>query len=201
MLEEMLKCNMFSSEIMLRQDLPEGADVSRAIWSYREKMFTNQKKVRLCGNDKPLKPKKKIHHETYTTCTSMFGVRLNIAIAAYEGRKLYCADAINAYAKSGPFLKRTYLVIDRQIKEWWDKKFKMNVPIGSLLEILSSLQGHNESGPNWQRKYNKALDELGYRSPTHEPCLYRREIGTDKQGNELLDMLMSRQIDDICCQF
>ena len=160
-------------------------------------MFTNQKKAWLCGNGKPLKPKKKIHQETYMAYTSMFGVHLNIAIAAYEGRKLYCADAINSYAQSGPFSKRTHLVIDRQIKEWWDEKFKTDVLKGSLLEILSSLQGHHESGPNWQRKCNKALDELGYQSPIHEPCLYRRERGTDKQGNELPDMLSIRKMNSL----
>ena len=95
MLEEMLKCKMFASEITLRNDMPDGAGVIRAIWSYREKMFINRKKARLCGNEKPLKLKKKIHHETYTACTSMFGIRLNIAIAAHEGRKIYCADTIN----------------------------------------------------------------------------------------------------------
>ena len=122
MLEEMLKYKMFLSHITLWKDMPADADVIRAIWSYREKMFTNRKKARLCGNGKPLKPKKKMYHETYTACTSMFGVRLNIAIAAYKGRKPYCTDAINAYAQSGPFSKRTYLVIDKQIKEWWDSK-------------------------------------------------------------------------------
>ena len=188
---------MFSSNVTLRGDMPEGSDVIRAIWSYREKMFTNRKKARLCGNGKPLKPKKKMQHDTYTACTSMFGVRLNIAIAAYEGQKLYCADVINAYAQAGPFSKRTYLVIDRQIKEWWDAKFHTNIPVGSLLEILSSLQGHHESGPNWQRKCNKALDMLGYRSPLHEPCLYRRDRGLDDSGERLPDTLMSRQIDDM----
>ena len=134
-----------------------------------------------------------MQHDTYTTCTSIFGVRLNIAITAYEGRKLYCADAINAYTQAGPFSKRTYL------KEWWwgDAKFHTNIPVGSLLEILSSLQGHHESGPNWQRKCNKALDMLGYRSPLHEPCLYRRDRGLDDSGEQLPDTLMSRQIDDM----
>ena len=60
MLEEMLKCKMFASKVTLRNDMPDGADVIRAIWSYREKMLTNRKKARLCGNGKPLKPKKKI---------------------------------------------------------------------------------------------------------------------------------------------
>ena len=82
MLEEMLKCKMFSSTVMMRSDMPEGADVIRAIWWYQEKMFTNRKKAQY-SNGKPLKPaKKKIHHETYMACTSMFGVRLNIAMIA-----------------------------------------------------------------------------------------------------------------------
>ena len=89
MLEEMLKCEMFLLTVTMQSDMPEGADVIRAIWLYSEKMLTNRKKARLGGNGKPFKPKKKIHHETYMACTSMFGVRLNIAIAAYEGRKLY----------------------------------------------------------------------------------------------------------------
>ena len=68
MLEEMLKFKMFASKVALRNDLPAGAAIIGAIWWYGEKMFTNRKKSRLCSNGKPLKPKKKIHHEPYTAC-------------------------------------------------------------------------------------------------------------------------------------
>ena len=76
-------------------------------------------------------------------------------------------------------------------------KDQENVAVDSLLEILSSLQGHHETGPHWQRKFNNALDMLGYRSPLHEPCLYRRDRGLDDSGIQLPDTLMSKQIDDM----
>ena len=66
MLEQMLKYKMFLSHITLWKDMPADADVIRAIWSCCEKMFTNRKKARLCGNSKPLKPKKKMFHEPHT---------------------------------------------------------------------------------------------------------------------------------------
>ena len=48
----------------------------------------------------------------------MTGLRIIIAIAAFQNRLLFATDAVNAYAQSGPFARLTFLVVDDAIREW-----------------------------------------------------------------------------------
>ncbi len=91
-----------------------------------------------------------VFQKAYTACSSTTGMRLFLAIAAYENRIVYDLDAINAFAQSGPLDKRTFVIVDDQIRERYYARFKVLLPLGSLLELLSLMQGHHNSGPNWQ---------------------------------------------------
>ena len=87
--------------------------------------------------------------------------------------------------------------MDEQLREWWKLRYNQDVPNNAFVEILSSLQGHHESGPNWQKKCNASLEKHGWVAPFHEPCLYRRQRGEDDEVNAQPDQIMSRQIDDM----
>jgi len=101
-------------------------------------------------------------------------------------------DAINAYAQSGPLERKTYLVIDDAIREWYCERYKFLLPPGSLiLELKSSIQGHPDAGGNWQEKVNLVLSPMNWISMKHKPCLYRRDTG------DAPDQLMCRQVDDM----
>ncbi len=192
MLDQMLADNMFG-DIVRRADL-EGIeyDIIRIVWSYVEKLLTGKKKARVCGNGNPLKAVKKFFQKTYAACASMVGMRLLFAIAAYENRIVYDLDATNAFAQSGLLDKRTFLVVDEAFREWYYARFSILLDIGSLVELLSSIQGHPHAGPNWNDKVSADMKSLSWASTTHEPCLYRRQLPDMDH-----DQLMCRQIDDI----
>ncbi len=148
MLDQMLADNMFG-DIVLRKDLVGFKfDIIRIVWSYVEKLHTGKKKARVCGNGSPLRAPKKFFQKAYAACASMVGMRLLFAISAYEGRVVYDCDATNAYAQSGPLDKRTFLVCDDAFQEWYYARFHILVPVGSLCELLSSIQGHPHAGTN-----------------------------------------------------
>jgi hypothetical protein len=188
-LDEMVRCNMFG-KVVMRWEIEGEFDVIRIVWSYNKKLFTGKLKARFCGNGKPLKPKTKMEQKTFTACTSHTGMRIVFAIAAYEGRLLYAADAINAFAQSGPLEKPCYVVVDEAFREWYYERNKIMLPLNALIELTSSIQGHPDAGGNWQAKCNTTLKNLGWDRLVHEPCLYRR--GKDVED----DVIMCRQIDD-----
>jgi len=119
-LNEMQVCKMCGSPVS-RSDLLCGTeiyDVMRVVWSYLIRLHTQVKKARVCGDSRPLRPKKKSIQKTYAACTLMTGLRLLMAIAAYKNRILMVIDAVNAYAQSGPLAKKMYdLVVDDAIQD------------------------------------------------------------------------------------
>ena len=187
-LDDMAKDNMFG-KIMQRCDIEGVIDIIRPVWSYVHKLLQDRIKARFCGNGRPLKPKTKMEQKVYTACTMMVSIRILAATAAYEGLELRAADSINAYAQSGPLDKTCYMVVDDAFREWYYARRGIFLPRGSLVELLSSIQGHPDAGPNWQRKIDGHLEEMKWKSTTHEPCFYRRVLPT-------YDQLMVRQIDD-----
>ena len=175
-LDNMRECNMFGN-IVTRSSLREkiqlkSVDVIRPVWAYRIKLHTSKKKARFCGGGQHIKPKTKQEYKTYTACASASGVRLVTAIAALENRLLFTADAKNAYAQSGPLSKACFLVVDEVFRDWYLDRFKIELAIGMLIEVKSSIQGHYEAGPNWQRKADAAMDSIGFRPCPHDPSIY-----------------------------
>jgi len=191
-LDSMVTDNMFGSPVSC-SDLNRDTqyDIMRVVWSYLVKLHTQKKKGRVCGDGRPLRPAKKCLQKTYAACASMTGIRLLLAIAAYENRVVMATDAVNAYAQSGPLERTTYLVVDDAIREWYYERYKVLLPPGSLIELKSSIQGHPDAGGNWQEKVNLVLSSMNWLSMKHKPCLYRRDMG------DAPDQLMCQQVDDM----
>eukprot|EP00957_Ditylum_brightwellii_P033246 2519167-Ditylum_brightwellii.AAC.1 len=58
-----------------------------------------------------------------------------------------------------------------------------------VLPVLHTLQGHPESGALWERHVFAVLKSLGFKTITHERCLYHGF----HQGKEIF---ICRQVDD-----
>lgn len=83
-----------------------------------------------------------------------------------------------------------YMEIDKQYRDWYMARKKKNIPEGWVLPVKGSIQGHPDSGEVWQSKINDVIHSYGFKSTTHEPCLYRGIF----KGH---DMLICRQVDDM----
>jgi hypothetical protein len=126
----------------------------------------------------------------YTSCVSQTGMKIFFALCALLGYIIVDLDAVNAYAQGGSPYDVCYLAIDTQYREWYKAKFQTTIPADYVLPILRPLQGHPDAGEVWQAKVNSVLSSFGFKSTTHEPCLYR---GT-YLGH---DILLCRQVDDM----
>ena len=60
-----------------------------------------------------------------------------------------------------------------------------------LVDLLSSIQGHHESGPNWQVVANAALKHSGFEHIVHEPCLYINSANKDVAVRQVNDFLFA----------
>ena len=195
-LDDMNNCKMFG-KVVRRSEL-QGLvyDVIRAVWSYRIKLHTQRKKARYTGNGKQIKPKSKLEFKTYTSCASHTGIRAAVAIAAIENRYLRAMDAINAYAQSGPLSKPCFIIVCEVFQEWYLDRFGIKLEVGMLVELLSSIQGHHESGPNWQTVANAALKHADFEPIVHEPCLYLNKSNKDITVRQIDDFLVAYKTDD-----
>ena len=171
-------------------------DVIRAVWSYRIKLHTQRKKARYTGNGNPIKPKSKLDFKTYSACASHTGIRMTVAIAAIENRKLQAMDAVNAYAQSGPLSKPCFIIVCEVFQDWYYERYHIELEVGMLVELLSSIQGHHESGPNWQGVANDALKHAEFESIVHEPCLYINDRTKDITVRQIDDFLVAYKSDD-----
>lgn len=121
-----------------------------------------------------MKPKTKMEYKTFAVCASMTGMRIVIELAPFEGRLLYAANPVNAYAQNEPLKKPCYLMVDEAFWEWYYERKKIMLPLYALVELLLSIQGHPDAGGNWKEMRNSALKTLGWKRLFHEPCVYCR---------------------------
>jgi Reverse transcriptase (RNA-dependent DNA polymerase). len=103
---------------------------------------------------------------------------------------IYDLDAINAFDQAGELYQLVYMEIDQQYRDWYLARKKKNIPANYVLPVKGSIQGHHDSGELWQAKINEVIHSYGFKSTTHEPCLYRGSY----KGQ---DMLLCRQVDDM----
>jgi KUP system potassium uptake protein len=124
-------------------------------------------------------------------------MRLFFALATASNYVITVADTTNAYQQSPPPTRQCYLTIDDAYRSWCQKRFNMTVDSRThVIPVLKALQGHPEAGVLWTRLINQILiAELGFRSTTHEPNLYRGTVADQ-------DVLLCRQVDDfsIACK-
>jgi hypothetical protein len=83
-----------------------------------------------------------------------------------------------------------YLEIDQQYCDWYKSQKGKDTPMGWVLPVKGSLQGHPDSGEIWQTRVNEVLELYRFETTTHEPCLY---CGMFKAKQ----ILLCRQIDDM----
>lgn len=129
--------------------------------------------------------------KTYASCISQPCMRLFFALCAVEGLIITIGDTINAFQQSPPPTEQCYLAIDDAYASWYLKKFGKPIdPKTHVVPVLHALQGHPEAGALFEKMIVGILvDELKFKSTTHEPNLYRGKI----DGH---DVLVCRQVDD-----
>jgi hypothetical protein len=82
------------------------------------------------------------------------------------------------------------MAIDEQFRTWWTEELgRPPIPAGHVLPVKHALQGHPEAPRLWEKHIVKILDDLGFKSTTHEKCIYQKTI----QGKKVLFL---RQVDD-----
>jgi hypothetical protein len=118
------------------------------------------------------------------------GARIFWSLAALNGMKVLGADAGNAFGEAPPPVKPFYMAIDDQFRTWWTEHMHgAPIPEGYVLPVKHALQGHPEAPRLWEKHIVKILDELGFKSTTHEKCIYQKTIDGEK-------VLFLRQVDD-----
>ena len=183
-LDEMEKCKMYGEPI----PRPKEGTFLRQIWTYVVKN-NGTKKARNCCNGSKLKGKGVKYAKHYAASVSQQGMKLFVALAAHFGYIILAADATNAFAQSPAPDDQTYVFVDEQYRDWYREKFGKEIPKGYVLPVLSALQGHPEAGALWADKIEGTLKKLGFRSTTHETCIYRGQWMDQ-------DILICRQVDD-----
>ena len=128
---------------------------------------------------------------TYAACLEQSGARMFWAISALKNRKVYGANASNAFAEAPPPKAPLYLKVDQAYRDWYKHRKGIDIPINSYVRVQHAIQGHPESPRLWQDHIDKILKTLGYQQMTHEPCIY---VNRRKDLNE--EVYLLRQVDD-----
>jgi hypothetical protein len=169
---------------------PALAIILRSIWSYVLK-WNGEKKARHCCDGRPLRDDKFRRIESvYTACISQVGMKIFMALAALLNYVILDLDAVNAFGQAGSLYDIIYLEIYQQYRDWYKSRKGKDIPIGWVLPVKGSLQGHPDSGEIWQTRVNEVLEMYSFQTTTHEPCLYRGNF----KGKQIL---ICRQIDDM----
>ena len=83
------------------------------------------------------------------------------------------------------------MATDPQFITWWTEHFgNPPIPRGFILPVQHAIQGHPESPRLWEAHINEILSDFGFKSTTHERCIYKATI----DGKAVLFLL--RQVDD-----
>ena len=168
----------------------EDDSVFHLVWTYNVKALDGRKKARCVCDGSPRAGQARILDETYANCVDQTSSRLFYAVAAAENLLVYGADVSNAFAEAPPPKQGFFIYPDRAFIEWWEnhKKFPP-LPPGSVIPVLSAMQGHPESPRLWEKHADLILRDIGLTPTIHEPCLYSGVI----HGNRVI---LKRQVDD-----
>jgi hypothetical protein len=103
---------------------------------------------------------------------------------------IFVADVSNAFAEA-PLLKQGfYIHPNRAFWDWWvNHKKQPPIPPGTVIPILSAIQGHLESPQLWEKHADAILWECGLVATIHEPCLYLGLIHGKR-------VVLKQQVDD-----
>jgi hypothetical protein len=99
-----------------------------------------------------------ISGHTFAPTPGMIDLRLQVALAAQRGLKLYHADVSNAFAKAARLEQTYYMRIDAPFCEWWNARFPTQTRLpGQAIPILKNLQEHREAPRLWSIHINNIL--------------------------------------------
>jgi hypothetical protein len=184
-LDSMEKQEMYGAPV----PTPRDAIVLHQHWNYAIKGDGTRKARNCCDGSPRAAPQLKLAN-TYSSCIEQPCMRLFFALCAHEGFISLKVDATNAYTNSPPPNQPTFVVIDDQYADWYLARHGVAVPRDMVLPVQHALQGHPESGALWEKFVNSVIARHGFKSTTHEQCLYQ---GIYK-GHR---MLICRQVDDL----
>jgi hypothetical protein len=132
----------------------------------------------------------RILDETYANCVEQTSSHLFYAISAAENLLIYGADVSNAFAKAPSPKQGFFILPDRAFHDWWMIHLQRPpIPDGHVIPVLSTMQGHPESPPLWEKHADAILQELGLTPTVHEPCLYSGVIDSKR-------IIFMHQVDD-----
>ena len=181
--------NMFSEPTSLPTDMTD-VNVLPMIWTYLTKTC-GRKKARCVANGAPHLKGSVTLANTYAACLEQSGARMFWAISALKNRRVYGADASNAFAEAPPPKAPLYLKVDQAYRDWYKHRKGIDLPPDTYVRVQHAIQGHPESPRLWQDHIDKILQSLGYNQLTHEPCIY---VNRRKDLHEEIYLL--RQVDD-----
>ena len=158
------------------------------IWVYLIKT-DGRKKARCVANGAPHLKGTITLSATYAACLDQSACRLFWSIAAIKNKKVFGADAQNAFAEAPPPKSPLYLKTDEAFRNWWKHKHDELLPRDTYVRVNQAIQGHPESPRLWQLHIDGILCKIGFTSTTHEPCVYVQHTLTES-------IYFLRQVDD-----
>jgi hypothetical protein len=103
------------------------------------------------------------------------------SLAALNNMQVLRADAGNAFEEALPLVQPFYMAIDNQFWPWWTEHMNGKpIPKGYVLPINHTLKGHPKVPQLWEKHIIKILNKLGFKSTTHEKCIYQTKIDGKK---------------------
>jgi hypothetical protein len=168
---------------------PSQATVLPFVWTYLFKDGVKPKARGTCNGGKRYGKAVTLAH-TYASCVEQPGARIFWSLSALHGMTVMGADAGNAFAEAPPPIQPFYMAVDDQFRTWWTEHLGRDpIPAGYVLPVNHALQGHPEAPRLWEKHIVKILADLGFKSTTHERCIYQKTIDGEK-------VLFLRQVDD-----
>ena len=148
------------------------------IWIYLIKV-DGRKKAQCVANGVPHLKGTITLANTYAACLEQAACRLFWSIAAIKNKKVYGADAVNAFAEAPSPKSLLFLKIDMAYKNWYFNKTKIHLPENSYVRVFQAIQGHPESPRLWNLHINSILLKIGFKHTTYEPCIYIKYTQTE----------------------
>ena len=118
------------------------------LWTYHIKM-DGTKKARCVCNGSPRQKGSVVLGRTYAAALEQSSSRMFWAHSAINNFIIAGADATNAYAEVPAPEATLYVKVDGPYREWYEEKFKTNIPPNWVLPVHHALQGHLESARLW----------------------------------------------------
>ena len=133
-----------------------------------------------------------LYSNTFNICvTWMPAALIFFATCAINNFVIRAYDVVNAFMEEDPPCDNIFVVVDQQLSDYYRDELSKNVPVGWVVPVLKSLQGHPEAG----RMFDEAVHERftnkidGYNSKV-EPSFI-----THKHKNGTCGVTL-RQVDD-----